>query len=374
MMPNCPHLRCLPTVFAVEDEYQIFSLFDCAAIVKVRVGDREFYDDSNGVLRSNTMIHRVHLPIELLDRAGEYTLLYRVVVDRKPYFPVLEEEQSITIPFRGVKSGKINLYLIADTHNHVEEPCQSGAYFGDELDLLVLNGDVPNHSGKVEYFHSIYEIAANITKGQCPCVFARGNHDTRGLFAEEMERYIPSYYGKTYYTFRVGSVWGLVLDCGEDKDDSHPEYGGTVCFHDFRLKQTDFIEKVIRNAPYQAEGVEYKLVICHVPFTRKFPDPFFIEDELFTKWAKLLREEIRPDLMLCGHEHILRILPVGCEEDYRGQPCPVLIGSAPMSHGEEYGFAGCALTLEGDTARIVFNSNKGEVWTDQTISMGYPAP
>jgi hypothetical protein len=175
----------------------------------------------------------------------------------------------------------------------------------------------------------------------------------------------------TYYTFRVGSVWGLVLDCGEDKDDSHPEYGGTVCFHDFRLKQTDFIEKVIRNAPYQAEGVEYKLVICHVPFTRKFPDPFFIEDELFTKWAKLLREEICPDLMLCGHRHITEVWEVGGKNDVYGQACPVVVGSRPIRHKEtkEKEFIGCAVTLGDEKAKVVFNHHSGKIMGEQEIEL-----
>lgn len=370
MVKDHENLICLPSVFAVDDEYQIFSLFSSAAIVTVRVGERTFYDDSNGVLRSNTKIHRVHVPMQLLDEIGEYTLSYRVVIERTPYFPKLEEEKSITLKFRPVRGGKVNIYHISDTHNRVEQPIKCGSYFGDKLDLLILNGDIPNHSGEIEYFNSIYQIAAGITKGECPCVFARGNHDTRGIHAEEMGQYIPTDNGRTYYTFRVGSVWGLVLDCGEDKDDSHPEYGGTVCFHDFRLKQTDFIKKVIKKAEYEDRDVEYKLIICHVPFTRDDEDPFNIEVELFTEWASLIRENIKPDLMLCGHTHTLEISPVGGEYDHRGQPCPVIIGSKPISIEGKPGFIGCALTLEGETAHVVFNCDSGTILTDESVKMG----
>ena len=34
-------------------------------------------------------------------------------------------------------------------------------------------------------------------------------------------------------TFRLGNLWGILLDCGEDKNDDRPEYGGTICCHAF---------------------------------------------------------------------------------------------------------------------------------------------
>ena len=251
----------------------------------------------------------------------------------------------------------------------VEKPVQCGKQFADKIDLLVLNGDIPNHSGEIEFFNAIYEIAAGVTNGECPCVFSKGNHDTRGIYAEEIGQYTPTDNGKTYYTFRVGSVWGLVLDCGEDKDDSHPAYGKTVCFHNFRLKQTEFIKKVIKRAEYEEQGIEYKLIICHVPFTRNFEEPFNIEVELFTEWARLIRENIKPNLMLCGHTHTLEIDPVGGEFDHRGQPCTVVIGASPIARGGVRDFGGCALTLMGEKARVVFNDNLGKILLDETIDI-----
>lgn len=359
----------MPSVFAVGEEYQIFSVFDCAALVKVRVGGEEFYDDSNGVLRSNTKIHRVNVPMELLDEACEYTLLYRKVIERKPYFPTSEEERSVTVKFRPVKSGKINIYHISDSHNMVQQPVKCGGYFGDKIDLLVLNGDIPNHSGDIKYFNAIYEIAAGVTGGECPCVFSKGNHDTRGIYAEEIGQYTPTYNGRTYYTFRVGSVWGVVLDCGEDKEDRCAEYGGTVCFHRFRLKETEFIKKVIERAEYEEDGIEYKLVICHVPFTRNERFPFNIEVELFTEWARLIKENIKPNLMLCGHTHTLEINLVGGEFDHRGQPCPIVIGAMPVDGKEQRGFVGSAITLDGSKARVVFNSDTGEILGNEEIDI-----
>lgn len=361
--PAC--MDCLPVVFAVGEEYQIFVPFLKAAVVWAKVGDETFYDDSNGILRSNSNIHRIHVPMRLLNEAKSYTVCYRIMIDRKPYFPTSEEEQYITLPFRPLREGKVNIYLLSDAHNLETEPIAAGRYFGDAIDLLVLNGDIPNHSGTIENFYSVYRIAAGITKGECPVVFARGNHDTRGIYAEEFSRYTPTHNDKTYYTFRLGSLWGMVLDCGEDKPDTNPEYGNTICFHPFRLQETKFIKDVIarKEKEYAAPGVKNRLVICHIPFTRIYRPPFDIEQELYAQWAKLMREEIRPQLFLFGHQHCARLCLPGEEWDQQGQACPAVIAGWPLhANGEEPSrYCAAAIELEENAATIVFNTNEGEI-------------
>ena len=361
-----PYLLAYPTVFAVGDEYQIFAPFSDEVIFWVKVGDHTYYDHSCGVLRSRTNMHRVRLPMKALDEAGQYTVGYRKMINRAPYFPSSEDERTLTIPFRPVKNeGSINLYHISDAHNRVDEPIAAGRFFGDDLDLLILNGDIPDHSGDVKNFNAICLIASGITRGEIPTVFARGNHDTRGIHAEDMPDYIPTRKGNTYYTFRVGARWGLVLDCGEDKSDDHAEYGHTVCFHEFRLEETSFLKEVIANADreYNAPGVEHRLIISHIGFTYIDHAPFDIEKELYQEWTRLVAE-MHPDLLLYGHFHWVAICPPGCEFDHQGQPCTAIIGSKPIDHG----FIGCGITLHPDgTKRIVFNDQQGSVHTDTVV-------
>ena len=359
------YLLTYPTVFAVGNEYQIFAPFSDEVIFWVKVGDRTYYDHCNGILRSNTNMHRVKLPMAVLDECGEYTVVYRKMINRAPYFPSSEEERWLTVPFCPVKSeGAINLYHISDAHNRVAEPIAAGQFFGDDRDLLVLNGDIPDHSGDVKNFNAICEIASGITHGEIPVVFARGNHDTRGIHAEDMPNYIPTQDGCTYYTFRVGALWGLVLDCGEDKADDHPEYGHTVCFHPFRLEETEFLRRIIANAEreYDAPGVNYRLVISHIGFTYIDQPPFDIEQDLYREWTKLVAE-MHPDLLLYGHFHRVQICPQGGDIDHQGQPCTAVIGSRPTPGG----FVGCGVTLHPDgSLRIVFNDEAGNILTDET--------
>ncbi len=365
----CAH----PTVFAVGDRYQIFVPFDAEVLVWVCVGESTYYDESNGILRSNTNMHRVEVPMAELDVCREYTVYYRKMIERKPYFPTSEEPVGHTYSFRPVTGDPIRIYHVSDAHNMVKSPVAAGQFWGEDIDLLVLNGDIPNHSGKVENFNAICQIASGITGGSRPVVFARGNHDTRGICAENFSDYSPTDGGRTYYTFRVGYLWGMVLDCGEDKRDTNEEYGNTICFHQFRQRQTQFIENVIRHAEdeYAADGVMHKLIICHIPFSRTFSYPFDIEHELYREWCRLLGEHVKPDLMLYGHCHTTEILPVGGPKDQLGQPCPAVIGSRPLMPNKdrpEEHFHGCAIELDGKRIRVIFNTDEGDVLEDTVIS------
>ncbi len=368
------NMDCLPSVFAVGDEYQIFIPFIKPAVVWAEIGSNTYYDDSNGILCSNCHVHRIHVPMSVLDEAKEYTVYYRVMTDRKPYFPESEDVRSLTVSFRPVHKDCVKIYLLSDAHNLEKEPIAAGRYFGDEIDLLILNGDIPNHSGDVQNFNSIYRIAAGITNGECPCVFARGNHDTRGIHAEEFGKYTPTWNGKTYYTFKVGSLWGMVLDCGEDKPDDHPEYGNTICFHHFRLQETEFIKQVIANNAneYNADNIKNKIVICHIPFTYIHKPPFDIEQELYAQWACLLKEHIKPQLMLFGHNHCCRICPVGDEFDHLGQPCAAIIAGKPQKSQDcdEHLYSGAALTLYDDHADVVFNRSDAVILDTDTVFFG----
>ena len=356
-----------PIVYAVKNNYQILVPVKCETVMWVKVGDRCFYDDSNGILRSASSTHKMTVPAELLDREKKYTVCYRIINERKPYFTDSGEIKTYESSFRPINGSPVHIYHIADAHNMVDAPVAAGEYFKDALDLLVLNGDIPNHSGDIQYFTTIHEIAARLTGGRIPVVFSRGNHDTRGIYAEKIEDHTPTDNGRSYYTFRTGHVWGIVLDCGEDKPDAHEEYGNTICCEDFRRRETDYLKEVIENckSEYQADGVKNRLVICHVPFTEKFKSPFDIEEDTYSEWCRLLREHIKPQLMLCGHIHNAYVSRVGCEKDDKGQPCTVVVASK-KDEKKNY-FLGGALTLYSDRCNVKFTDSDGNVSTDEDV-------
>ncbi len=354
-------MKTVPAVFTIGEEYQIMVPVNKEVLMWVEAGNHKYYDESNGIIRSKTEIHRMRVPAEVLDKAGKYKICWREVIERKPYFTetkgVCEEE----FDFFPVKGGKIVAYQIADAHNTVKGPVLAAKAFEKEygaLDFLILNGDIPIDSGKIENFDTIYEIVAQITNGNIPVVFSRGNHDTRGIFAEKIAEYTPCENGNSYFHFKLGDIFGIVLDSGEDKDDSCDEYGNTVCCNEFRLRETKFLENLLetKEKEYNSDKIKYKIVVMHNPVTLKKQPPFDIEEELFSYWSKILREKFSPNVMICGHTHKLAIEFPGDENDVLGHACPVVTGSRPIFK-ENY-FAGSGFIFENDKITVVFNDSE----------------
>ncbi len=369
-------LKYAPAVFAVGDTYQIMAIVQRPSLMWVKVGDQTYYDETNGILRSKKEIHRIIVPADVLNRAGEYTVCEREIIKRRAYFTRTEDMKAYRFPFHPVEGDReIRFFHIADTHSLSDEPVRAAAAFGG-IDFLILNGDLLNHCENAEDFNIVYDIAARITRGEIPIVFSRGNHDMRGENTEIFPDYTPNCGGKTYYSFRLGPVWGLVLDCGEDKADDHAEYGGTVCCHAFRLAQTDFLRAVIANSgkEYGADGVRYRIVLSHIPFTRRYGGEFEIETELYAEWTKLIADCIKPHLMLHGHTHRFGVhQPGGAFDSYGLQPCPVVIGSQL----DRRRFAGCGVILRGQQMDVVCVSDQGERLGEAALRIqdgGSPAP
>ncbi len=365
----------LPTVYAVADKYVIIVPVNEPCLMWVGIGENEYYDDSNGILRSGRLTHKMTVPMAELDAARSYTVRWRKMIERKPYRSEVGEIEEYTSAFRPIDPDKerINIYNIADAHNRVDGPINAGKYFertGEELDLLLLNGDIPNHSGDVAYFEAIHRIAAGVTGGEIPVVFARGNHDTRGVCAELIEDYTPTDNGVSYYTFRLGPVWGIVMDCAEDKPDDHVEYAHTICCEDFRRRETRWLEALCNaeKPEYSDGGIKYKIVVVHNPFTERRNPPFDIEEDTFAHWASLLRENVKPHLMICGHVHKCYVTYPGGERDAFGQPCPI-VAASKLSKDDLSFFVGGAITLDGNMAYVRFTDNDGNIVGEETVKL-----
>ena len=353
-----------PCVFAAGDTYQIFVPVKNESVMWIKIGEKCYYDESNGVLRSLSRVHKITVPMKALDEAKKYTVYNQEIKGRrKAYFNKMKPVQEYSYDFRPVEGDEVRCYHIADTHNRVNEPIKAAEVFG-KIDFLILNGDVPNDCGRIKYFNSIYEIVGRITGGNIPAVFVRGNHDIRGSYAEIFGDYIPTINGNTFFTFRVGNIWGLALDCGEDKPDTNPEYGGTICCHAFRERETEFIEKVADCPCHKDETIMKKLLVAHNPFTMRYPEPFNIEEELYTYWAKVIKEKIKPDLMICGHLHKTGVHPVGGKLDAFGQPCTMIVGSKP---GKGY-YMGVGYIFRKDSTYVIFTDSDGNKEETQTVN------
>lgn len=83
-----------PSVYAVGREYQICLPVRQECTMWVRVGEKDYCDHSNGILRSGKFLHIVHVPCEALERERRYTVCLREIRKRRPYFTECGEVQS----------------------------------------------------------------------------------------------------------------------------------------------------------------------------------------------------------------------------------------------------------------------------------------
>jgi DNA repair exonuclease SbcCD nuclease subunit len=254
-------------------------------------------------------------------------------------------------------------------HYRFDEAKEMAAFFGEETDLFVLNGDI----GEVETEENFLEVCAftgEISQGKIPMIFARGNHDTRGRLSALYPKYFPVESKNTYYTFEIGCLNGIVLDCGEDKMDARAEYDssedtpikylGINRFHAYRQRELQFLKEV-------KLGTQNKIpfAISHLCPAKTTNEPggiFDIERETYSAWNKEL-ERIGIKFMLSGHFHKAFILSQGDERNLIDHTYPVVVGSA---HSEE-GLLGAAITLNKDEMTVCFTNSEHEVVEKQVL-------
>ncbi len=359
-------LKYYPAVYAVGKDYQIAVYSDSELLVGIKVKNEVFYDHSNGVKRSLKKIHKITVPARFVDDEKGYEVCYRKVIERKGDYTETEEEKTVKFAFKPVpEDGKVRVYQIADAHQKEHYPVRSAGFFGTELDLLVINGDTFDYLNTEKDFEYLLSTISDVTTGGIPVIFAKGNHDNKGVYAEELCNYVGTDCGRSYFTVRLGGIWAMVLDCGENCADDTDFYGNTVCHHGFRKKQTEFIRSVIANAEteYAAAGVTTKLVISHSAFNNVRCKPFDIEVDIYREWVSLINRYVKPQLLLAGHLHVTEFCEPDNELNTLSLNCPFVIGANPVGWqtGKITDFIGTALTIERDKTEILFTDSERRV-------------
>ena len=343
-------LKCNPAVYVVDDEYELVVCVEENGICTIKVGEEIFYEENTGVLSSEKNYFKFRIPQNILNTEKAYEIIYKKAINRKAYFSQFEPIETQVFTFRPLeKEMDIYAYHVADVHYRFELAKKTASYFGDKLDLLILNGDI----GEVETLDNFFDVAkfvGDVAKGEIPVIFVRGNHDTRGRLAELYTEFFPSNGKKTYFTAQVGNLYAVVLDCGEDKPDDHPEYGGVNAFEPYRRQETKFLkglEKVDGKTMFAISHV------CPVQASLKVGSPFDIEREVYTEWNNEL-ERIGVKFMICGHIHKAYVLEPNDAASLLSHGYPVVVGSACFGNDD---FWGTAIIVKKDGVQMYFTDS-----------------
>jgi len=284
-----------PCVFMVEDTYQIAFATNATGLAWVEIAGQRFDDATSGLMNWNSKYHKVTVPQSVLNEAKSYKICFQKLTDRLPYDTVPGSTNSRTYPFEPAGTNPVFLCL-SDQHSDIDDPAKVATY--QDYDIYVSVGD---YSGKLTAETEIkllLDQTGTITKGMKPTIYTRGNHETRGAFSHVLPQVAPfDEENGLYYTVDLPGIFGIVLDAGEDKDDSHTEYGGTIDFEAYRKEQTKWLKGIL--ASRQWEKYPVRMAFCHIPFSFYNAEDF---QSVYKDWTSILNQ-MGISLMISGHTH-----------------------------------------------------------------------
>ena len=299
-------ITCKPVVYAVEKNYQIVFSTNTEALGWVEVGDKCYYDTYAGTTKKFSKIHKIEIPMSELDAAKTYTVHTKNSIYCGPFGGFLGRDKTEKVDFIPVDSSDGVQYLsFSDIHMNDKQAIKT-ASFVEKYDFLILAGDAISDIETFDDAIFMNTVANKITKGQKPVVYARGNHDVKGRYGEEMHKFAGAKGEKFFYNFYFDDVYGIVLDLGEDHDDDWWEYYDTAHYDAYRQEQIEFLQNEITKHEY--DSYKYHVAACHIPVP--FINYRHNHVEVKESMTALLNQ-MDIDMMVTGHQHELMIFEPG---------------------------------------------------------------
>lgn len=209
-----------------------------------------------------------------------------------------------TFPQAGSGCSFIVLNDIHGKADYMTRLCKSVDF--SKLGFVAFNGDMSSsvESGE-QLFKAYLDASVSLFATGTPILFTRGNHETRGIFADSLGDYFPGQDGRFYGIYRYGDVCILLLDCGEDKTDDHAEYNGLADYDAYRIEECEWLKKAVRSDEFLSASA--RIVLLHIPPMAEAWHGSVHLNELFVP----VLNEAGIDLMLCGHDHAYSFRPAG---------------------------------------------------------------
>lgn len=185
-----------------------------------------------------------------------------------------------------------------------------------DYDFVVFNGDcLPEPTDRNEAIRMIHNLADPANGAEKPVIFIRGNHEIRNHYSAGMHSLIGYRDDKTYGAFNWGDTRFVVLDCGEDKPDTHPVYAGLNDFTQLRNDQVAFLQKELKSREFRKAA--RRILINHIPIFHN-DDKYKPCTEL---WGPMLKNQPF-DINFSAHSHHMEFFPGGTD----GATFPIMCG------------------------------------------------
>ena len=357
IFPLTPYkITSAPTVIDTGSEYSIvFSTNDYGTgYVEYNYNGKDYkiFDEMGGRLNSDSKIHSISIPYEHL-RNNTYSIGSTRVYEQYSYGSHRGKTvNSEKYTFKYNDSENQTFLVISDWHTELDKAYSAISHIGDYDSVILLGDSTPGVDFEEEVVRNIIEFAGEVSKGTKPVIYARGNHETRGQYAGKILDSLGL--NEFYYTTDMGPYSFIILDSGEDKEDSHPEYGGMNNYGQYRADMMEWM-KTVNFENEKVVAISHSWTLCDV------------EEELSTMgWNELDRLGAR--LILSGHYHDCRLLGSTNSEDELSMLSahPDIIGyiDGGKMNG---GFVASKMTLSPDGFILEAYNNNGEKVFDENF-------
>lgn len=313
--------------------------------------DYTVYAQLNGRRVGDRLMHTVHVPYTHL-KNNRYTVGSTRVTEEYSYGSRLGKTVTAGPYTLQVNESAAQTYLvISDWHTYLKQAKEAIFHLGDYDAVLMLGDPAPGMDFEAQAVRNIVQFGGDLTGGEVPVIYVRGNHETRGAFADLLPGCLG--YDKPYYTADRGPYSFLVLDSGEDKPDDHVEYGGMDDYRVHREEMLNWLQSVrIKND---------KLIVLTHAWQVSEPEPELSR----AAWDAFSALGAR--FVLSGHMHVCRFLDGSTDEEKAyADAYPDITTYIDGGHsGKTYIASKLTLTPQG--ARFEAVSNTGETVIDQTL-------
>ena len=332
-----------PVVFDNGETYSVvFSTNACGTGYLEYTYDGEtirLYDETTG-RKNNSRIHTVQVPKEQLS-GNTYRVGSTRVIDELAYGGRTGKTiESDSYTFSDTFGENIDVLTVSDWHTENEKVAAAAEALGDYQAVILLGDSSPGLMSEDDVVRYILQFASDLSGGTMPVIYVRGNHETRGPYANSLldDLGLESF----YYTTTLGSYDLIVLDSVEDKEDTHSEYGGMNNYETYRSNMVAWLETL------QPTG-NRTVALCHAP-------EIAIEEDLSSAALSKL-DELGVSLLASGHEHNL---------EYRTDGTfPVFIDGGQNANGSGT-YVASMLHFSPDGIRIVSADESGNVLLETT--------
>lgn len=285
------------------------------------------FDTTNGV-KNTSLLHVVKVTGLKPGTSYRYRVYVTEVLDHKGVEVTYGKTDATDVYYAKAPCFRTNdtskpetsFAVINDIHGRTKDiPALMNAADYKNKDLVIFNGDMLTQlRNESELFSGFMDVSVELFAKEKPMYYARGNHETRGLFATSFQHYFSPKESHLYYMFSQGPVCFIVLDTGEDKPDSDIEYSGITDYDNYRTEQAEWLRQAVKSDEFRK--AKYKVVIAHMP-PQPIKELWHGPQEVLEKFVPILNEA-GIDVMLSGHLH--RYIP--CQPDARVK-FPVIVNS-----------------------------------------------